>query len=141
MLDGERRTASAGEQLTVNPGVWHRWWNAGDAEVRIRVRVEPALRFEEAILAYWGLCADGHTNAEGRPAPLYGALLGTRYRAELRYRQPPDLVQRLLFPPLAALARRRGLDRTFDRYRDLATHPSAEAGRGRMPERVMRGAR
>jgi hypothetical protein len=29
------------------------------------------------------------TNAEARPSPLQGALLSTRYRAELRFRQPP----------------------------------------------------
>lgn len=69
-----------------------------------RVRVEPALRFEEGILAFWGLCADGHTNGEGRPSPLFGALLARRYRAELRYRQPPGLAQSMLFPPLAALS-------------------------------------
>jgi hypothetical protein len=57
-----------------------------------------------AILVVWGLCADGHTNAQGRPSPLYGALLGTSYRREVRFRQPPDPIQRLLFPPLAALA-------------------------------------
>ena len=47
-------------------------------------------------------------------------------------------LQRLLFPPLAALARRRGLERTFDRYLDLETTPSAESGLGRLPEQVMR---
>ena len=59
-----------GRGSTVAPGTWHRWWNAGEGEVRIGVRVEPALRFEDAILVFWGLCADGHTNAEGRPSPL-----------------------------------------------------------------------
>jgi mannose-6-phosphate isomerase-like protein (cupin superfamily) len=138
VLDGEERTIGQAEQLTVEPGTWHRWWNAGEGEVQIRVRIEPALRFEEAILVIWGLCADGHTNAEGRPSPLLGALMATRYRREIRYRQPPDLVQRLLFPPLAAIARLRGLERTVDRYLDPATHPSAEAGLGRLPEHVMR---
>jgi mannose-6-phosphate isomerase-like protein (cupin superfamily) len=138
ILDGEERALEAGEQATVAPGTWHRWWNAGEGEVQMRVRVEPALRFEEAILVAWGLCADGHTNAEGRPSPLLGALLATRYRRELRYRQPPDAVQRLLFPPIASLARRRGLERTFDRYLDPETHPSAEAGLGRLPGQVMR---
>ena len=80
VLDGEERALGAGEQVTVAPGTWHRWWNAGEGEVQIRVRVEPAMRFEEAILVFWGLCADGHTNAEGRPSPLLGALVGTRYR-------------------------------------------------------------
>jgi len=138
LVDGQERTLGAGEELTVPPGTWHRWWNAGDEEVRIRTRVEPALSFEEGMLVVWGLCADGHTNAEGRPSPLLGALVGTRYRREIRFRRPPDVVQRALFPPLAAVARRRGLERTVDRYLDLATHPSAEAGLGRLPAEVMR---
>jgi mannose-6-phosphate isomerase-like protein (cupin superfamily) len=137
VLDGEERTLTAGDRVTVAPGTWHRWWNAGEGEVQISARVEPALRFEEMILAVWGLCADGHTNAEGRPSPLLGALVATRYREEIRLRQPPDLVQRLLFPPLAALARRRGLQSTIDRYLDLETHPSAASGLGRLPQRVM----
>ena len=138
ILDGEKRTLAAGEQVTVVPGTWHRWWNAGEDEVQIRVRVEPAMRFEEAILVFWGLCADGHTNADGRPSPLLGALVATRYRAELRSKQPPDVVQRLMFPALAALARRRGLERVLERYLDLETHPTAQSGLGRLPERVMR---
>lgn len=138
VLDGEERTLGAGEEVTVPPGTWHRWWNAGDDEVRLRLRVEPAMRFEEGILVVWGLCADGHTNAEGRPSPLLGALVATRYRAEIRYRQPPDAVQRLLLPPLAALARRRGLHAVIDRYLDLEAHPSAESGMGSLPEHAMR---
>jgi hypothetical protein len=105
--------------------------------VQIRARVEPAMRFEEMILEVWGLCADGHTNAKGRPSPLFGALVATRYGREIRLRQPPDVVQRLLFPPLAALGRLRGLEHTLDRYLDLETHPSAEPGLGRLPEQVM----
>jgi mannose-6-phosphate isomerase-like protein (cupin superfamily) len=138
VADGEERTLGAGEQISVAPGTWHRWWNAGEGEVQARVRIEPAMRFEEAILVVWGLCADGHTNAEGRPSPLPGALVATRYRREIRYRRPPDVVQRLLFPALAALARRRGWQRTIDRYLDPQTHPSAEPGLGRLPEQVMR---
>jgi mannose-6-phosphate isomerase-like protein (cupin superfamily) len=137
VLDGEERALEAGEQATVTPGTWHRWWNAGEDEVRARVRVEPAMRFEEAILIAWGLCADGHTNAEGRPSPLLGALLATRYRPEIRYRQPPDAVQRLLFRPLAALARLLGRERTFDRYLDLDSHPTGAAGLGSLPVEVM----
>lgn len=138
VCDGEERTLTAGESLTVEPGTWHRWWNAGESEVRIRATVEPALDIEAALLVFWGLCAEGHTNDEGRPGPLFGAILATTYRRELRFRPPPDAVQRLLFPPLAAVGRRRGLQATIDRYLDLETHPSAEAGRGSLPEKVMR---
>lgn len=138
VVEGTERTLAAGQGLSVPPGTWHRWWNAGGEEVRARVRVEPALRFQEAILAAWGLCADGHTDAGGRPKPLHGALLATRYRQEIRFKQPRDVLQRVLFPPLAALARRRGLDRTLEGYLDLDTHPSGEAGLGHLPERIMR---
>jgi mannose-6-phosphate isomerase-like protein (cupin superfamily) len=137
LVDGVERTVGPGEQLTVDPGTWHRWWNAGEGEVRIRSRVEPALRFEEAILVFWGLCADGHTNAEGVPSPLLGALFATRFRDEMRLRKPPQLVQRVLLPPLSALARRRGLEATLDRYLDPETHPSAEAGLGKLPGQIM----
>jgi hypothetical protein len=65
VLDGEQRVLEAGEQLTVSRGTWHRWWNPGEDEVLTSVRVEPALRFQEAILVFWGLCADGHANREG----------------------------------------------------------------------------
>jgi mannose-6-phosphate isomerase-like protein (cupin superfamily) len=138
VLDGDERTLAAGEQVTVVPGTWHRWWNADEDEVQVRVRIEPAMRFEEAILVVWGLCADGHTSADGRPSPLLGAVVATRYRRELRYRSPPDAVQRLLFPPLAAIARLLGRERTIEHYLDLATHPSAESGLNRLPEQVMR---
>lgn len=140
LADGQERTLEAGDALTITPGTWHQWWNAGEGEVSARVRVEPALRFEEAILVFWGLCADGHATAKGDPSPLAGALLATRYREEMRFRRPPQAVQRLLLPPLAALARRRGLEQTMERYRDLDTHPAAEAGLGRLPEHVMRPA-
>jgi mannose-6-phosphate isomerase-like protein (cupin superfamily) len=138
VLDGQERTLTSGEEALVAPGTWHRWWNPGEDEVLLRVRIEPALRFEEAILVLWGLCADGKTDAQGRPSPLLGALLATRYRDEIRFRQPPDAVQRLVFSPLAALARRRGLERAMDRYLDLEAHPTAQAGLGRLPEHVMR---
>lgn len=138
LLDGEQRTVTAGDEAIVAPGTWHRWWVTGDRGVRIRATVEPALRFEEAILMVWGLCADERTNAEGLPTPLFGALVATRYRDEIRYRTPPDLIQRLLFPPLAALARLKGLEKELGRYLDLRTHPAAEPGLGSLPERVMR---
>jgi Cupin domain len=141
VVDGKEQTLGAGERITVEPGGWHRWWNAGEGEVRARVRVEPTLRFQEAILVLWGLCADGHTNKKGTPSPLLGALLATRYRDEIRFRPPPQLVQRMLFPLLAGIARRRGMDQTIERYLDLDAHPSAEVGLNRLPQQVMRRAR
>jgi hypothetical protein len=98
--------------------------------------MDPALRFQEAILVVVGLCADGHTNGRGVPSPLLGTLLATRYK-EVRLRTSPAIVQQILLPPLATLARWLGKERTIERYLDLALHPSAQACLGRPPERIM----
>jgi mannose-6-phosphate isomerase-like protein (cupin superfamily) len=141
VIDDQERALGPGEQVTVPGGAMHRWWNSGEGQVLARVRIEPALRFQEAILVLWGLCADGHTNAKGMPSPLLGALSATRYRDEIRLRDPPQLLQRILFPPLAAVARLRGGEKTIERYLDLETHPTAQSGLGRLPEQVMRRGR
>jgi mannose-6-phosphate isomerase-like protein (cupin superfamily) len=70
VLDSGERTLAAGEQLTVVPGTWHRWWNAGQDEVQVRVRIEPAMRFEEAISSS-GDCAPMGTR---RPRGLLAAV-------------------------------------------------------------------
>ena len=140
MLDGVERVLGPGDGLTIAPGAWHSWRNAGSEDVLIRARIEPALRFEHAILVLWGLCADGRTDAQGHPSPLLGALLATSFRRELRFRRPPAVVQRFVFAALAALARRKGLEHTLERYLDPATHPSARRALGHLPERVRRPA-
>jgi mannose-6-phosphate isomerase-like protein (cupin superfamily) len=148
VLDGEERTLAVGEQLTVAPGTWHRRWNAGEGEVQARVRIEPAMRFEEAILVIRGLCADGHTNAEGRPSPLLGALLATRYRREIRYRQPPDAVSKGPVPAARRAraatgpgAHRRSLPRSRDapRRRIGARSPPGAGDAAGRRARVTRG--
>lgn len=140
LADGEERTLGPGEELTVPAGTWHRWWNPGEDEVRLRTRVEPALDFERALMAFWGLCADGHVDEVGTPSPLLGSLVATRFRREIRFREPPDAMQRVLFPVLAFVARRRGLEATIGRYLDPETHPSVKLGLGHLPEAVMRRA-
>jgi quercetin dioxygenase-like cupin family protein len=84
-LDGEERTLAVGEQLTVAPGRWHRWWNAGQDEVQIRARVEPALRFEEAIGVIWDSAPTGIRTLRGAPRRCLGRWL------------PPAIVARFAF--------------------------------------------
>ena len=134
-LDGQERTLEAGDRLAVAPGTPHRWWNDGEDEVQIRVRVEPALRFEEAILTVWGLCTDGHTDARGRPAPLLGALVATRYRREIRYRRPP---RRRAAAPVPAAGRGRATPRPRADARSLRRPRDAplRRGRARQPPRA-----
>lgn len=91
--------------------------------------------------------ADGPVPADevlGRLAGLAGdpAFVGYPYPLARAHQAARVTGYAVADPPLAALARRRGLERTIERYLDLDAHPSAEAGAGRLPEQVMqRGSR
>jgi mannose-6-phosphate isomerase-like protein (cupin superfamily) len=80
-LDGERKRLGPGERAVVPPGVRHSFENTGE-------------RFTD----------------QGSPqsfrALVQAAALAERYRDTVVLSSPPRLVQRLLFPPLARLARR-----------------------------------
>jgi quercetin dioxygenase-like cupin family protein len=137
-VEGRSAVLEEGETAVVEPGTLHAWSNATEGdEIEVRVRIEPALDFELLIAAIWGLCADGLTDARGNPDPLRGALIAQRFEREYRAARPPRAVQRLLFPALAAIARRRGLESIFDRYGSPETHPSVALALGRFPDQVM----
>jgi hypothetical protein len=86
------------------------------------------MRFEEAMLVFWGSAPMGTPTPKGAPRRRSARWLPPISPGDPLYRQPPDAVHRLLFPPLAALARRRASQSTIDRYLDLEKHPSAERG-------------
>jgi hypothetical protein len=85
------------------------------------------------IATVWGLCADGLTDKRGNPDPLRGALLVRRFGREYRPASPPKAAQAVLFPPLAAVARLRGLTTMFERYASPEQHPSVAPGLGYLP--------
>ena len=64
-VGGEEVEAGPGEVHTVEPGTAHRFWNAGDEEVRFVCEVRPALDFESLIETMFTLAAEGRTNRRG----------------------------------------------------------------------------
>jgi quercetin dioxygenase-like cupin family protein len=124
-VDGARRTLRAGETVTVPAGIWHAWWNAGDAPVDVLVELSPpSPRFELAIATGFGLANAGRTDAKGVPSLLQAALLGAEFSDVLVRRRPPALVQRVAFGVLGMIARRRGLKAIYPEY--LGPHGSVE---------------
>jgi quercetin dioxygenase-like cupin family protein len=108
------RFAGAGEQITFEPGVEHRFWNAGDDELVLTGIVQPAHNFEYFLTAiYASVAAHG-----GRPGALDGAFLLTRYRAEFAMTAIPAPVRRVVLP-LQAL-----LGRVFGRYGHFSDAPA-----------------
>jgi quercetin dioxygenase-like cupin family protein len=103
----------AGETATVEPGVWHDWWNASGRDARVRVEVTPGERFGHMIETLFGLARLGHTDAKGMPHPLQLALFAREFSDVFVLRSPPPAVQRVLFGAIAPFARGLGYRATY----------------------------
>ena len=125
-LDGTEFELGAGERAEVPRGVAHDWWNASGEDAVVRVRVEPAGRFEEMLTTVFALARAGRTNDKGMPGLLQLALFAREFESVLRVTTPPRPVQRILFGILAPIARMRGYTGTF---------PYGEPGRVEPAER------
>ncbi len=68
-LAGEERMVSQGHEVTVPIGVAHRWWNAGQDELRVRMELCPALDTETFFETFFGLARDGKTSAKAKGVP------------------------------------------------------------------------
>jgi mannose-6-phosphate isomerase-like protein (cupin superfamily) len=108
-VDGAERPAGPGDRLVVPAGARHRFENVGSGVGRFVAEIEPALDMQEffeesAALARAGVFArPGMPKLRGLPA---AAAFAQRFRETTVMTFPPRAVQRILFPPLARLARR-----------------------------------
>ena len=111
--DGHTSVLRKGETATIEPDVWHDWWNAGQSDARVRVEVTPGERFVHMIETLFGLARLGHTNEKGVPHPLQLALFAGEFSDVIVFRKPPPALQRAIFAVLAPIARRRGYRATY----------------------------
>src|SRR5437016_5740794 len=105
-VGGEKLTLRAGEIATVEPGVSHRFWNAGEDEVRFVCEVRPALQFESLLETMFALAVDGKTNPRGMPNPLRLAVIAKQHFDTVRLPFPPAWMQKaglVLGAPLGRL--------------------------------------
>jgi quercetin dioxygenase-like cupin family protein len=109
-----RLVLHAGESETVRPRVAHRWFNASDRPVRVRLELRPGNEgFERALRIIYGLATDGLTNSSGIPKNL----LHLAVLAEMGDTRLAGLTRplNLLFGLLARVAHRRGVDAELSR--------------------------
>ncbi len=120
LLDDDRRTLEVGADVTIPPGMVHDWWNAGDEEARVLVDVTPGRRFEIMVTTLFGLANDGKGNDKGLPGPTQLALIAREFSDIVRFAKPPEPVQRVILPPLAAIGCARGYRGFYPRYLEPA---------------------
>jgi mannose-6-phosphate isomerase-like protein (cupin superfamily) len=113
-----------GDEVIVQPGVVHDWWNAGEREAQVVVEIDPGRRFEIMISTLFGLANDGLTNDKGMPHLLQLAVIAKEFRDVVEFVRPPRAVQRVLFGALAPLGRALGYKPWYERY--MRPHGSVE---------------
>jgi hypothetical protein len=113
LLDGRKSVLGVSEEVEIQPGVWHDWWNEADRTAIVRVEITPGERFAHLLETLLGLAREGHVNKRGMAHPLQLALLATEFSDIIVFRKPPPAIQRSLFRILAPLARRRGYRGTY----------------------------
>ena len=137
-LKGARSvTARAGDTVAVPPGTIHRFKNVGGTKAHVRVEVRPALNMEVLLETAVALARKGRTNGRGMPHPLDLALFMRAFEAEVKVPFIPVGVATAVMAPLAWVARRRGLDRS---YVPTATAPGARTDSSRPPGRYAHSA-
>jgi len=87
-------TLEPGEVATVEPGTAHRFWNAGEDQVRFVCEVRPALEFESLLETMFALAADGKTNRKGMPNPFRLAMIANAHFDTVRLPFPPAWMQK-----------------------------------------------
>ena len=98
-LGGPAEFAGPGETVTFAPGEAHRFWNAGEGELRCTGYIEPADNVEYFLSAVF---ASQRRSGGARPDPLDAAFLTRRYQTEFALVGVPAAVRRLVFPVLVA---------------------------------------
>jgi uncharacterized cupin superfamily protein len=110
-LGEAERFAGPGESVLFRAGEAHRFWNAGQDELRCDAYVEPADNIEYFLTEMF---ASARRNG-GRPSLFDIAFLSTRYRSEYEMLEVPAAVQRILFPLVVTIGRLLG---KYGRYAD-----------------------
>ena len=106
--------AGPGETVVVPPGARHAFRNRGEVPTRIECEATPPSTLQAFLEDAAGLSRAGKLTKLGLPKPgglLEAAVLVTAYAdmVTLLAPAPPPAIQKLIFPPLARLAERRGM--------------------------------
>ena len=98
----EARYAGPGETVTFAPGEAHKFWNAGEGELRCTGYIRPPDNVEYFLRAIY---ESQRRAGSMRPDPFDAAFLAWRYRGEFGMVEIPAFVRRFIFPVQVAVGR------------------------------------
>jgi len=109
-----RRVLSQGEEVVIEPGTSHAFWNAGPDELRFLTDIRPAWKLQTYWETAFGLASDGKVNQQGVPSLLQVAVLSSVMDTYVP--GAPVGLQKVLLAPLAMFGRLLGLKAEYPRY-------------------------
>jgi mannose-6-phosphate isomerase-like protein (cupin superfamily) len=112
VLGHDAQFAGPGDLVVWPAGTAHKWWNAGDTELRMTGLCQPPGNVEFFLSA---LFASVKQNGSGRPALFDAAFLVMRYRTEFAMLELPTFVRRVVIPIAYVVGRALG---KYGKYRD-----------------------
>jgi hypothetical protein len=108
-LGEQAQFAGPGDTVSFKPGEAHKFWNAGEIDLKCTGYVEPAENLEYFLTVLY----DSTKRHGGRPGAFDAAFLITRYRSEFSMLEIPAPVQRLVFPVQVGLGKLLGMYRRY----------------------------
>jgi quercetin dioxygenase-like cupin family protein len=120
---GHREGIGHPRETVVCPiGVAHSQWNAGTGVMRIYYEHRPALESAELFFeTYFGLSRDAKLLPSGDMRLLQATVLLSAVADFVRITSPPQVLQDVAFPVLAALGRARGYRARYPQYAGSTT--------------------
>ena len=112
-LGREKLEAGPGEVLTIEPGVAHKFWNAGDEDLVFVAEVRPSLEWESLIETMYSLAADGKTSKKGMPNPFRLAVIANAHFDVVQLPVIPAWMQKAALAMGAPLGRALGYTATY----------------------------
>ena len=106
------RFAGPGETVVFGLGEAHKFWNAGEEDLRCTAYIQPADNAEYFLTA---LFESQRESGGSRPDPFDVAFLMRRYRSEFYMAEIPTAVQRFVSPVLVTVGRLLG---KYGKYAD-----------------------
>jgi len=114
------RFAGPGQVVVWPAGTPHRWWNAGDTELRMTGWCAPPGNVEFYLAA---LFASMKENGGKRPGLFDAAFLTTRYQTEFAMLELPAALRRFVIPLIYAVGRALG---KYAKYKDAPAPITSE---------------
>lgn len=115
-INGNERTAKAGEKLTIPKGTPHTFRCVGNGHGVAIVETRPAARTGEVISTLFGMAHEGKLTPQGQPKLMHAMVIGSEYADDTVFTNPPPAIAIPIAKILGPIGRLLGYRPTDAKY-------------------------